>query len=367
MLLAFQTMVVKVLPQKVDGKMENIYKNLHSNQKILIYEMLKRNIRVDVINEELELVKARYQNHEELIYDRDSSIMPYQLSVLAGNKMLAKELMMSHGISVPIGEEFKAKEENYIVEAFHVINSPVVIKPVFGSHGYDVYMNLQTEEEIRTSLEKIKNHRGENTKVLIEEYYPGKEYRVFITKNRDYAVLHRDPAHVIGDGKHTIEELIEIENEYRMNPRKNALCKILLDEEVYNYLSTRNITINSIPRENEKVYLRENSNVAMGGICEDYTDKVDQSVIDIGLKVLEAFPGLPYAGIDYMTNTITNPQTSDSYRIIEINTIPGIDMHFRPAYGKSRNIAKYMVDLIFPETVEKKQSNKIYQKSLYNK
>ena len=364
--LAFQTMVVKVPHQKVDGRMENIYKNLHSNQKILIYEMLKRNISVDVINEELELVRARYQNHEELIYDRDSSIMPYQLSVLAGNKMLAKELMMNYGISVPIGEEFKAKEENYIVEAFHVINSPVVIKPVFGSHGYDVYMNLQTEEEIRTSLEKIKNHRGENTKVLIEEYYPGKEYRVFVTKNRDYAVLHRDPAHVIGDGKHTIEELIEIENEYRMNPRKNALCKILLDEEVYKYLSTRNITINSIPRENEKVYLRENSNVAMGGICEDYTDKVDQSVIDIGLKVLEAFPGLPYAGIDYMTNTITSPQTSDSYRIIEINTIPGIDMHFRPAYGKSRNIAKYMVDLIFPETVEKKQSNKTYQKTLYN-
>lgn len=366
MLSVFQTMEVKVLPQKADGRMENIYKNLHSNQKILIYEMLKRNISVDVINEELELVRAKYQNHEELIYDRDSSIMPYQLSVLAGNKMLAKELMMNHGISVPIGEEFKAKEENYIVEAFHVINSPVVIKPVFGSHGYDVYMNLQTEEEIKTSLEKIKNHRGENTKVLIEEYYPGKEYRVFITKNRDYAVLHRDPAHVIGDGKHTIEELIEIENEYRMNPRRNALCKILLDEQVYKYLSTRNITINSIPRENEKVYLRENSNVAMGGICEDYTDKVDQSVIDIGLKVLEAFPGLPYAGIDYMTNTITSPQTSDSYRIIEINTIPGIDMHFRPAYGKSRNIAKYMVDLIFPETVEKKQSNKTYQKTLYN-
>lgn len=363
MLLAFQTMVVKVLPQKVDGKMENIYKNLHSNQKILIYEMLKRNIRVDVINEELELVKARYQNHEELIYDRDSSIMPYQLSVLAGNKMLAKELMMNHGISVPIGEEFKANEKKYIIEAFQVLNCPVVIKPVFGSHGYDVYMNLQTEEEINNSLKKIINHRGENTKILIEEYFPAKEYRVFVTKNRDYAVLHRDPAHVIGDGKHTIEELIEIENEYRMNPRKNALCKILLDEEVYKYLSIRNITMNSIPRENEKVYLRENSNVAMGGICEDYTDLVDSSVIDIGMQVLNSFPGLPYAGIDYMTNSINKPQNPDSYRIVEINTIPGIDMHFRPAYGKSRNIAKYMVDLIFPETKEKKA--KTYQKTYY--
>src|SRR5699024_5402838 len=111
-----QTMEVKVHHQKADGKMENIYKNLHSNQKILIYEMLKRNISVELINEELELIRARYQNHEELIYDRDSSIMPYQLSVLAGNKKIAKELMMHQGISVPIGEEFKAREEDYIVE-----------------------------------------------------------------------------------------------------------------------------------------------------------------------------------------------------------------------------------------------------------
>ena len=102
----------------------------------------------------------------------------------------------------------------------------------------------------------------------------------------------------------------------------------------------------------------------MGGICEDYTDRVHPSVIDIGMRVLDVFPGLPYVGIDYMTNSIEELQNDDSYRIIEINTVPGVHMHFRPAIGKSQNIAKYMVDMIFPETkmYEKGEENG-YQKS----
>lgn len=342
-----------MIQAKVDGKMQNIYKNLHSNQKILIYEMLRRGISVEVLDEKLELIKASYNGHNELIYDRDSSIMPYNVSVLAGDKGITKQILQDNGISVPIGEVFTVKDYELILEAFKILNCPVVIKPVFGSHGYDVYTNLFNERQVLDSIEKIINSRGIDTKVLIEEFYDAKEYRVFVTKNKDYAVLHRDPAHVFGNGINTIQELIQIENYRRMNPRTNALCEILIDEEMHNYMSRKGISMDYIPENGKKVYLRPNSNVAMGGICEDYTDRVDPSVIDIGMKVLDAFPGLPYVGIDYMTNTIEEPQNDESYRIIEINTVPGVHMHFRPAIGKSQNIAKYMVDLIFPETKEK--------------
>ena len=344
-------------------KMQNIYKNLHSNQKILIYEMLKRGISVEVLDEKLELIKASYNGHDELIYDRDSSIMPYNVSVLAGDKGITKQILQSNGISVPIGEVFSVRDYESILQAFNIFNTPVVIKPVFGSHGYDVYTNLTTEEQVINSIEKIIYDRGIDTKVLIEEFFDAKEYRVFVTKNKDYAVLHRDPAHVFGNGINTIDELIQIENYRRMNPRTNALCEILVDDEMYNYMSKNGISMDYIPANGEKVYLRPNSNVAMGGICEDYTDRVHPSVIDVGMRVLDSFPGLPYVGIDYMTNTIEQPQNDDSYRIIEINTVPGVHMHFRPAIGKSQNIAKYMVDLIFPETNEKSDEHGI-QKSL---
>ena len=341
--------------------MENVYKNLHSNQKIMIYEMLKRGINVEILDEERELLKTNYKGHIELICDRDSSIMPYNVSILAGDKGFTKKNLLENGISVPLGETFLATNQEYILKAFKILNSPVVIKPVFGSHGYDVYTDLRTEEEVITAVNKIIGSRGKNTKIIIEEYYKANEYRVFITRNKDYAVLLRDPAHVFGDGISSIKELIEKENYRRMNPRTNALCEILVDDELIKYLNKNGLSFDSIPKEGEKVYLRPNSNVAMGGVCEDYTDKVHSSVIDIALKVLDAFPGLPYVGIDYMTNSITEEQNQDSYRIIEINTIPGMHMHFRPAIGKSRNIAKYIVDMIYPETKEVQDEEFTYE------
>ncbi len=335
--------------------MENIYKDLHSNQKIFIYEMLKRGINVEIIDGEREIIKASYNGHDELICDRDSSIMPYNVSILAGDKGFTKKNLMMNGISVPIGETFLAKDIDYILKAFKVLDCPVVIKPVFGSHGFDVYTDLKTENDVSNAVKKIIEHNGDLTKIIIEEYFEAQEYRVFVTRNGDYAVLLRDPAHIYGDGVNTIEYLIKKENYERMNPRTNALCEILVDEELLKYLSKKGLSLQSIPAVGEKVYLRSNSNVAMGGVCEDYTDRVHPSVIKIGLEVLKAFPGLPYVGIDFMTNSITEMQTDESYRIIEINTVPGIHMHFRPAIGKSQNIAKYIVDMIYPETIDKKE------------
>ena len=105
-----------MIQAKVDGKMENIYKNLHSNQKILIYEMLKRGISVEVLDESLELIKASFNGHDELIYDRDSSIMPYNVSILAGDKGITKQILQNNGISVPMGEVFNIIDSDYILK-----------------------------------------------------------------------------------------------------------------------------------------------------------------------------------------------------------------------------------------------------------
>ena len=144
--------------------MNNIYKNLHSNQKILIYEMLKRGINVEVLDEDLELIKASFNGHEELIYDRDSSVMPYNISILAGDKGITKRILTNNGISVPIGETFNVTDTELVLKAFKILNCPVVLKPVYGSHGYDVYTNINSESKLLESLEKIIINRGINTK-----------------------------------------------------------------------------------------------------------------------------------------------------------------------------------------------------------
>ena len=120
------------------------------------------------------------------------------------------------------------------------------------------------------------------------------------------------------------------------------------------YMKKNNISMEDIPKENQKVYLRHNSNVAKGGLCIDFTDKIHSSVIENCKKILDIFSGLSYVGIDYMSKDITANQTADMYNIVEVNTVPGIHMHMRPSEGEPRNVAKYMVDMIFPETKEQR-------------
>lgn len=350
---------------------ETKYGCLHSNQKLLIKELVKRGIEVEVINQELELISARYANHVETILDRDSSIMPYSTAVLVGDKMITKKFLKSVGISVPLGIEFSnydnafsLKESDYIIRAFNTFlgnGKSVVLKPVFGSHGENVHINIDSKYHLEIALSKIYHNLGPR-RIIMEEYFEAKEYRVFLTKKGEYAVLNREPAYVIGSGLDSINTLVSKENDRRhaLNTKTTILCPIRIndDDETETYLTKKGIDLNFVPKKDEKVYLRQNSNLASGGISIDVTDEVHESVIENCMKVFEAFSNLPYAGIDYMTNNITEKQDKNDYRIIEVNSNPGINMHKNPYIGKSRNLASPIVDLIFPET----ETEKVYEK-----
>lgn len=343
---------------------EEKYGCLHRNQKWLVKELVKRGIDVTILDSESGIIRTSYNGHDELILDRDSSIMPYAVAVLAGNKMITKRYLKDHGVSVPIGSAFYASEEDLVIEAFKLFPKGVVIKPTFGSYGHDVYADLRTEDEVIEALNQIREHRGD-TEILIEEYFDASEYRVFVTKDGNYAVLNREPAYVIGDGKNNIKDLIDIENDKRKDITKTAMCDLVIDEEAFRFMKNANITLDKVPRKNEKVRLRYNSNVATGGVSIDYTDLVDPSVITNCLKVFEAFPGLPYAGIDYMSKDITKKQEDSDYRIIEVNTNPGANMHMLPGYGEPRNISEAIADLIYPETKTEINNKEIQKIRVY--
>ncbi|MFH1637518.1 MAG: hypothetical protein ABIB71_03780 [Candidatus Woesearchaeota archaeon] len=316
----------------------------------MVLELQRRDINVKVIDRGLELLEAFYNRHKEFILDRDSSINPYPASVISGNKCLAKNLLKEAGISVVKGEQFYSDQLDDALIYSQEIGFPIVVKPNFGSHGDGVHMDLENLCQVKEAFDKVIKLIGTSRAFLVEEQFEGKEYRVFITENGDYAVLHRDPAHVIGDGKKTIEQLAKEESFKRMNPRTTCLCPIRLDDVVNGYLARSGKDLNFIPKEDEKIYLRHNSNVAAGATCEDYTDKVHPSVIEISKKALEVFHGLPYAGMDFLSKDISVEQDKNSYRVLEVNSIPGIHMHMRPGEGKPRNVAQYLVDMIFPET-----------------
>ncbi len=328
---------------------------LHTNQRLLVMELQRRNIAVQILDENIELLEASLGSHKEFFLDRDSSIMPYAASVICGNKFLAKRLLRDAGISVMEGQSFCADETNDALVYAQHIGFPLVVKPNFGSHGNGVHMDLENLCDVKEAIDELVKSNG-GKPYLIEEQFEGKEYRVFVTKKRDYAILHRDPAYVIGDGKKSIEELAKAESAERTKetgdslfPRENCLCPIMLDNESQRYLARSGKSFSYVPQEGEKVYLRHNSNVAMGATCEDFTDKAHPSVIEISRKALEVFHGLPYAGMDFLTKDVMVEQTPELYRLIEVNSVPGLHMHMRPGAGQSRDVASYMVDMIFSE------------------
>jgi cyanophycin synthetase len=322
---------------------------LHTNQRLLVMELQGRGVDVRIIDKGMELLEAEYKGHKEFLLDRDSSINPYAASVISGDKYLTKRLLKGAGVSVVEGQSFNADGTDDALMYAQELGYPLVVKPTFGSHGDDVNMDLDNLCDVKGAIDSVVNSIGRSRTYLVEQQFEGKEYRVFITRNGDYAVLHRDPAHVIGDGEKTIEELANAETE-RRSSRVNCLCPVRLDEVVNEYLARDEKDINYVPEQGEKVYLRHNSNVAAGATCEDYTDDVHPSVIEIAKKALDVFHGLPYAGMDFLTKDVTAEQTPDMYRILEVNSVPGVHMHMRPGSGKPRNVASYITDMIFPET-----------------
>lgn len=328
---------------------EQEIESLPANRRFLVKELISRHIVVDLIDREQLAIRAQHKGHIEFFLDLDSSIMPYSLSVLIGNKHLTKKILKEANLSVMEGNEFSFENLNDALAYGYNMDFPVVVKPVNGSEGKGVYVDLYNTPELKYAIEDLQRKKLTHN-FLLEKQFFGEEHRVFLTKEGRFAIIHREPAFVIGDGIHTTRELAEIESHRRLNPRQNCLGEIIIDEVVEKFLSRQNKALSDIPKLNEKVTLRFSSNLALGGFATDVTDHVHKSVIEICQETLRVCGGLPYAGIDFMSKDITKEQTPDSYCILEVNTVPGIGMHLFPGQGKGRPVTAYIVDMIFPET-----------------
>lgn len=220
---------------------------------------------------------------------------------------------------------------------------PVVLKPHNGIMGKLVYVNIDNYNEFKYCFEKIAADRG---RVLIEEFVQGNEYRFTYVNGEIVAIANRVPANVVGDGKNTIRELVEAKNEER-DARKNKVHKkLVLDEESERVLLKQGYTFDSIPDENIRVYLRNNSNIATGGDAIDVTDSISDSIKEQVRKALKSIPGLRVCGTDVLIH-------EDSICILEINAHPMLNMHHFPWEGKKRDVVGKVIDAMFPETIKK--------------
>ena len=320
------------------------------NITYLARELDRRGAFVELLDWDHQALRVRLAGREEILCDIDSSRTPYYVAVLAGNKELAKENLRRAGISVPEGRCFRYDDRFEALEYAPALGYPVVVKPCTGTQGEQVHVGLQDVAEVMDAIEELREYCGDEP-FLVERQIEGREYRILILCDGHFAVLHRDPAHVIGNGKDAIRALAEAESARRLAPPPGCLCPIALDAEAERFLKKQGLSLSSVPAAGEKVYLRGNSNLKTGGVCTDYTDRVHASAVEIAKRALAAFPGMPYAGLDFISQDITAPQTPERCSIIEVNPLPAIGPHCAPARGAPQPVAAWLANLIFPESV----------------
>ena len=326
---------------------------MHTNQKLLVDYLISKGASYTVLDEYEELLEIKYKNKKDFLYDRFSSEVPFHSIKLTADKFFTKKILTSNNIATPEGNIFTSNTY-YDALKFAEKIFPVVLKPNWGSHGDFVYVDINSTDELIKSLSLFYKEKDPNEPFIIEQFYPWPEYRLFITHLGDFAVINREWSFVLGDGKKSIQQLVHAENYYRKHLKETvntSLCPIILDEEVFKFLHKNNKSIDYVPKIDEKVYLRQESNLAKGGLSINTTEKMPQFFKELALNTLSCFPGLKLAGLDVLCNDIFSP--NPQYQILDINSNPGLTMHHYPAIGKAENVAKMVADVMFPNWFEK--------------
>ncbi|MBI4983069.1 hypothetical protein HZC32_00280 [Candidatus Woesearchaeota archaeon] len=318
---------------------------------LIIDEALKRGIRAEfVLGKYLEL---SFEGKKKLFYLADNTSLSYLAQKITASKTETKTFLRRAEITVPEGRCFQVGELEEIVSYADYLQGPIVIKPDSGSEGKGVYCGVARKDIGLIVKEIAKKFRS----IIVEKQVFGNEYRVLATTEGYLATIMRRPANVLGDGKQSIKKLIEEKNVGRQNKATKPLTcpfiKIEIDDVVQRYLASKGISLAYIPKEGERVYLRENSNISTGGDAIELTDKAHPSVKEIALRALGAIPGMTYAGIDLITKDIIKDINKAGYAIIELNNMPGIwPLHY-PYIGKPQNVAGALIDLNLAETKPK--------------
>lgn len=263
---------------------------------------------------------------------------------MACDKTLTKKVLSEALIPTPQGKI--ARDEDEAVVIARELGSTVVIKPCDGNQGKGVSLNLESEAEIRSAFKVAENY---STKIIVEEQIFGRHYRILVINNKVAAVAERFPAQVIGDGIHSLKDLIEIENlnPLRGDEHEKPLTKIKIDQVVFNVLARQNLTMNYVPQLEEVISLRDNANLSTGGTAADVTEVIHPENRELACRIARILE-LDVAGIDVVTEDIAQPLLAGCGAIIEVNAAPGIRMHLFPSLGQRRPVGDAIVDYLFP-------------------
>lgn len=262
---------------------------------------------------------------------------------LARDKESTRQLLAREFIPVPKG--ILVYNEQDVEELISDLEFPIVIKPIEGSSGTGVTRPVSS---LREALMAFKIAASVSTPVIMEEFVKGNDYRLILVNYKLIAASQRTAASVTGDGTSTIEELVNRANTDPVRVKGHVLTKIEIEEETNEILSAKGLRLSSVPANGETIELKYTPNISTGGGSEDVTDHVHPYNIFLAERAAKII-GLDICGIDIIARDLGKPLTGGNGCIIEVNSGPGLRMHHFPAKGLPRNIAKPIIEMLFPD------------------
>lgn len=266
---------------------------------------------------------------------------------LACDKEDTKYLLEQAEIDVPRGDIIR--REKSLEEACRYVGFPLVIKPVDGNHGRGITVDIQNYDDALVAFRNAKESSRSGA-IIIEKFIAGEDYRLLVINNVLVAAAKRTPAHVIGDGKSTVEELIAKVNE---DPRRGyghekVLTQITTNELTLNIIKEAGYSLDSVLPKDEMLVLKDTANLSTGGTAEDVTDIVHPANVSMVERISKIID-LDICGVDIMTTDISKPISETNGAVLEVNAGPGFRMHLSPTKGLPRNVAGHVIDKLFPK------------------
>lgn len=309
----------------------------------IVEEAIKRKIPYIRLNRH-SLVQLGYGVNQRRIRATIASTTSSIAVELACDKEDTKNLLEAAEIPVPKG--FIVYDDVELERAINRIGYPVVTKPIDGNHGKGATTDIKTWEEALEGLEAARKYsRG----VICERFIKGYDHRLLVINYKFVAAARRTPAAVTGDGKQTIQQLIE---EVNQDPRRGyghekVLTAIKIDDFTMNMLDRKGYTLETVLPEGEECWLKPTANLSTGGTATDVTDMVHPSNIFMAERIARII-GLDICGIDIMAPDLSTPISENGGAVLEVNAAPGFRMHIEPTEGLPRNVAEPVIEMLYP-------------------
>lgn len=309
----------------------------------IVDEAVKRKIPYIRLNNR-SLVQLGYGVNQHRIQATIASTTSSIAVEIACDKEDTKNLLEAAEIPVPRGricydeEELKAVADRF--------GYPLVTKPVNGNHGKGATTNLTNWTDLLAGFHAAQKYcKG----IIVEKFITGFDHRILVINYKFICAAKRTPAAVIGDGKSTIQELIDIVNS---DPRRGyghekVLTQIKVDHFTQNILTEKGITLETILPEGEELWLKPTANISTGGTATDVTDLVHPSNVFMCERIARII-GLDICGVDIMAPDLSTPLMENGGAILEVNAAPGFRMHLDPTEGIGRNVAEPVIDMLYP-------------------